>query len=61
MTRIGRVDVPDTAIDAVRAVLTGALSPDVLHDDDLRRLVLAGMVVPTERSGGHEPLRDPLP
>jgi len=61
VTRLGRVDVPGTATDAVRAVLVGALSPDVLHDDDLRRLVLAGMVVPTEGSVGHELLRDPLP
>ena len=57
VTRIGRVAVPETALDAVRAVLTGALSPDVLHDDDLRRLVLAGMVVPTERAGTRAPAR----
>ena len=61
VTRVGRVDVPDDAVAAVRAVLTGALVPDVLHEDDLRRLVLAGMVVPSERTRGHEPLRDPLP
>ena len=61
VTRVGRVDLPDDARDAVRAVLTGALAPDVLHDDDLRRLVLAGMVVPTDGPQGHEPRRDPLP
>lgn len=61
VTRVGRVDVPDKARDAVRAVISGALAPDVLHDDDLRRLVLAGMVVPDDTARGHEPLRDPLP
>ncbi len=61
VTRVGRVAVPEAARDAVRAVLTGALAPEVLHDDDLRRLVLAGMVVPDDTPRGHEPLRDPLP
>jgi hypothetical protein len=61
VTRVGRVAVPEAARDAVRAVLAGALAPEVLHDDDLRRLVLAGMVVPDDARRGHEPLRDPLP
>ena len=63
LTRVGRVEVPDEAHDAVRVVLAGALSPDRLHEDLLRRLVLAGVVVPDEGAddGRRAPLRPPLP
>ena len=63
LTRVGRVDVADDARDTVRVVLAGALTPDRLHDDLLRRLVLAGVVVPdvgTDHPGG-APGRAPLP
>lgn len=56
VTRVGRVDVPDEARDTVRVVLAGALRPERLHDDLLRRLVLAGVVVP-----GQHPDGPPLP
>ena len=64
VTRVARVEVPDEARDTLRVVLAGALSPARLHDDLLRRLVLAGVVVPddapaTGRSA--PPVRDPLP
>jgi ribosomal protein L16 Arg81 hydroxylase len=50
VTRVGRVPVPEQARDLVRVVLTGDLPPGRLHEDDLRRLVLAGIVVPDERT-----------
>lgn len=63
LTRVGRVDVPDEARDTVRVVLAGALAPDRLHDDLLRRLVLAGVVVPDQGTadGSCAPDRIPLP
>lgn len=48
VTRVGRVDVPEDAHDTVRVVLTGALEPGRLHEDLLRRFVLAGIVVPSD-------------
>ncbi|HET6968719.1 MAG TPA: cupin domain-containing protein, partial [Ornithinibacter sp.] len=63
LTRVGRVDVPEEARDAVRVVLAGALAPDRLHDDLLRRLVLAGLVVPADGTDSPvgPPGRAPLP
>lgn len=58
VTRVGRVEVPVEAHDAVRVVLNGDLAPERLHDDLLRRLVLAGVVVP--RDSGDDPAA-PLP
>ena len=48
VTRVGRVVVPVEAHDVVRVVLAGDLAPDRLHDDLLRRFVLAGLVVPAD-------------
>ena len=56
VTRVGRVDVPEEAHDTLRVVLGGALEPERLHDDLLRRLVLAGLLVP-----GATTDRTPLP
>lgn len=46
VTRVARVEVPADARDALRVVLSGDLDPGRLHDDLLRRLVLAGILVP---------------
>ncbi|WP_392543564.1 cupin domain-containing protein [Oryzobacter telluris] len=52
VTRVARVDVPPTARDAVRVVLAGDLDPARLHPDDLRRLVLAGVLLPADGGAG---------
>ncbi|MFQ6171139.1 cupin domain-containing protein [Oryzobacter sp. R7] len=61
VTRVGRVEVPHDAHDALRVVLSGALEPGRLHEDLLRRLVLAGVVVPSDDEAPAAAPRPPLP
>ena len=59
VTRVARVEVASEAHDVVRVVLAGDLDPGRLHEQDLRRLVLAGILVPTADvdPGPRPPLR----
>ena len=61
VTRVARVEVPGEAHDTLRVVLSGDLDPVRLHPDLLRRLVLAGVLVPATGAGSEGEGAPPLP